>query len=86
MEEDHGTAQHDPILAGTRRATGETLPRAGAWEIVDHAGCPGHGRLHAFGARDVAPRCPECDADVTWQLTHLAPSAAADHQNVGRLP
>lgn len=86
MEEDHGTAQHDPVLPGTRRRTGEALPRAGTWEVVDHGGCPGEGELHALGPEAGAPPCPVCDAPVTWQLTHLAPSVAADHQGVGRLP
>jgi hypothetical protein len=86
MQEDHGVAQHEPVPAGTRRRTDQVLPRAGAWEIVDHEGCPGNGTLHAFAAEDVAPRCPVCDRPVTWQLTHLAPSVAADHQGIGHLP
>lgn len=86
MEEDRGTAQHEPVLAGTRRRTGETMPRAATWEIVDHAGCSGHGHLEAFSAETAAPHCPVCGGEVTWQLTHLAPSVAADHQQVGRLP
>jgi hypothetical protein len=85
-DEDHGTAQHDPIPVGTRRRTGDVMSRAGAWEIVDHGGCPGANRLEAFAAEDVATRCPVCGRDVTWQLTHLAPVAAADHRGVGPLP
>jgi hypothetical protein len=86
MKEDHGVAQHDPVLPGERRRSGEAFPRAGTWEILDHAGCAGDGKLRAFGADAAAPRCPVCDGPVTWQLTHLAPSVSADHQNVGRLP
>jgi hypothetical protein len=86
MDEDRGTAQHEPVLAGTRRRTGETIPRAGSWEIVDHDGCAGHGLLRAMGADRSAPACPACEREVVWQLSHLAPSVAADHQGVGRLP
>jgi hypothetical protein len=84
--EDHGVAQHDPVLPGERRQSGETVPRAGTWEIVDHDGCAGNGTLQALAADATAPRCPVCDRPVTWQLTHLAPSAAADHKGVTPLP
>ena len=86
MSEDHGVAQHEPVLPGEQRRSGESLPRAGTWEIVDHSGCAGDGQLRAFGAEATAPLCPVCDGPVTWQLTHLAPSAAADHKDVGPLP
>jgi hypothetical protein len=86
MKEDHGVAQHDPVLPGERRRSGEAFPRAGTWEILDHPGCAGDGQLRAFGADAAVPRCPVCDGPVTWQLTHLAPSVSADHQDVGRLP
>jgi hypothetical protein len=81
-----GEAQHKPVPVGTRISTGERLPRAGTWEIVDHGDCPGEGTLREFAADAVAPRCPTCRAQVTWQLSHLAPSVAADHRDVGRLP
>jgi hypothetical protein len=81
-----GAAQHEPVPVGTRIDTGTRVPRAGAWEIVDHADCPGNGTLREFAPRLLAPRCPTCQADVTWQLSHLAPSVAADHREVGRLP
>lgn len=84
--EDHGVAQHEPVLAGERRRSGETLPRAGTWEILDHDGCAGNGQLRAFGAEATAPLCAVCDGPVTWQLTHLAPSVSADHKDVGPLP
>jgi hypothetical protein len=81
-----GEAQHAPVPVGTRIATGERSPRAGTWEIVEHDGCPGDGTLQELAPRVVAPRCRTCQAEVTWQLTHLAPSVAADHRDVGRLP
>jgi hypothetical protein len=81
-----GSAQHEPVPVGTRIDTGTRAPRAGTWEIVDHDGCPGNGTLQELAARALAPRCPTCQSDVTWQLSHLAPSVAADHRNVGRLP
>jgi hypothetical protein len=81
-----GEAQHEPVPVGTRIDSGTQAPRAGAWEIVDHADCPGDGTLQAFAPRAAAPRCPACQAEVTWQLSHLAPSVAADHRDVGRLP
>lgn len=86
MRANHGTAQHDPVLTGTRRRSGEPVPRAGTWEVVDHDGCPGERQLRAFAAEAEAPLCPVCDGPVTWQLTHLSPSVAADHTGMGRLP
>jgi hypothetical protein len=81
-----GEAEHQLVSVGTRIATGTHVPRAGTWEIVDHGECPGHGILREFAPGAVAPRCPTCRAEVTWQLSHLAPSVAADHRDVGRLP
>jgi hypothetical protein len=81
-----GEAEHEPVSVGTRIATGAHVPRAGTWEIIDHGACPGDGTLRAFAPNAVAPRCPTCRAEVTWQLSHLAPSVAADHRDVGRLP
>jgi hypothetical protein len=81
-----GEAQHEPVPVGTRITTGARVPRAGTWEIVDHPECPGDGTLRELAADAVAPRCRTCQAEVTWQLSHLAPSVAADHRDVGRLP
>jgi hypothetical protein len=81
-----GEAQHPLVPVGTRIATGEPTPRAGAWEIVGHPECPGDGTLQELAPQALAPRCPTCRAEVSWQLTHLAPSVAADHRDVGRLP
>ena len=81
-----GNAEHEPVAVGTRLAAGAHLPRAGTWEIVGHGDCPGDGTLREFAANVVAPRCPTCQTDVTWQLSHLAPSVAADHRDVGPLP
>jgi hypothetical protein len=71
---------------GTRVRSGDTIPGAGTWEIVDHDGCGGHGRLRAMTGGAPVPRCPVCGASVEWQLSHLAPTVAADHRGVGRLP
>jgi hypothetical protein len=81
-----GDAEHEPVPVGTRITTGAQVPRAGTWEIVDHGDCPADGTLREFAPNAVAPRCPTCQAEVTWQLSHLAPSVAADHRGVGRLP
>jgi hypothetical protein len=81
-----GEAQHEPVPVGTRIVTGARVPRAGTWEIVDHGDCPSDRTLREFAADAIAPRCPTCRAEVTWQLSHLAPSVAADHRDVGRLP
>jgi hypothetical protein len=81
-----GEAQHEPVAVGTRIATGDRAPRAGTWEIVAHDDCPGNGTLRELAPRTLAPRCPTCQAEVTWQLSHLAPSVAANHRDVGRLP
>jgi hypothetical protein len=84
--DNHGEAEHEPVPVGTRIATGARFPRAGTWEIVDHGACPGDGTLREFAADAVAPGCATCRTEVTWQLSHLAPSVAADHRDVGRLP
>jgi hypothetical protein len=81
-----GEAQHEPVPVGTRIPTGDRVPRAGTWEVVDHADCPSNGTLRELAPRTAAPRCPACQAEITWQLSHLAPSVAADHRDVGRLP
>jgi hypothetical protein len=81
-----GEAEHAPVPVGSRIATGTRAPRAGTWEIVDHGDCHGDGILRELAADAVAPQCPTCQAEVTWQLSHLAPSVAADHRDVGRLP
>jgi hypothetical protein len=76
-----------PLDVGTRVLTGGPVPRPGSWEVVDHD-CPaGAGTsLAAMGPPDDAPACPNCDQPVTWQLTHLAATVAADHKGAGPLP
>jgi hypothetical protein len=77
-----------PLDVGMRVPTGEPLPRPGTWEVVDHD-CPrgtGNGALAGLAPPDTAPPCPACDQAVTWQLTHLAPTVAADHRGGGPLP
>lgn len=81
---DHGT--HQIAWVGTTVSSGQRIPGAGSWEVVDHDGCPGHGALEALGGGDTVPPCPSCGREVRWQLTHLSPSVAADHKGVGRLP
>ncbi|MBN2624733.1 MAG: hypothetical protein JXA83_15250 [Acidimicrobiales bacterium] len=81
---DHGV--HRIAWVGTRILSRTQVRGAGTWEIVGHAGCEGDGTLLALSSRDVAPLCPRCGAVVQWQLSHLAPSVAADHRGVGRLP
>lgn len=77
---------HDLAWPGRRVATSQTVPGPGTWEIVDHQGCDRHGHLQAFPRGEIAPACPRCGQEVVWQLTHLAPSVAADHRDVGPLP
>jgi hypothetical protein len=75
-----------PAWVGTRIEAGARVPTAGTWEVVAHqdgGDCPGHGRLRALGRGDRAPACPRCDEAVTWQLSHLAVSAAAEHPDPG---
>src|SRR5829696_4396874 len=67
-----------PPDVGTRVRTGDPIPRPGSWEVVDHD-CPAAGDLRALGPPDEAPACPGCDQPVTWQLTHLSATVAADH-------
>lgn len=86
MTEQIEPGAHEITWPGHRVATGQPIPGAGTWEVVDHAGCEGHGRLKAMGPDHRAPRCPVCQNAVTWQLTHLAAAVAADHYGVGRLP
>jgi hypothetical protein len=71
---------------GTTLTTGEGIPGAGTWEIVDHPGCRGQGTLRSLAPGSPAPLCPVCDRPVVWQLTHLASTVAADHHGVGHLP
>lgn len=77
---------HEIAWPGTQVLSGGSIAGAGTWEIIDHAGCDAEGTLQAFARGDTAPRCPRCGRPVTWHLTHLAPSVAADHRDVGRLP
>lgn len=81
-----GESQHPAVPVGTRVAASSPFPRAGTWEIVDHADCVGNGRLEAYAPGATAPPCPVCGARVAWQLTHLAASVAADHHGAGHLP
>lgn len=71
---------------GERLPAGEPVPATGTWEVRDHAGCPGDGLLRALTRGEAAPSCPRCGQCVTWQLSHLSPTVAADHRGVGRLP
>jgi hypothetical protein len=71
-----------PAWVGARVESGDPIPAAGTWEVVDHPdrpGCPGAGKLRALGKGEPAPRCPQCDSDVAWQLGHLAVTVSADH-------
>ena len=79
------TAMSMPVI-GTRITSLEQVPVVGTWEVVDHASCAGNGRLKALTRGETAPLCEICGDRVTWQLSHLAPSVAADHQGVGHLP
>ena len=81
---EHGV--HDLAWTGTRAGTGDTAPGFGTWEVQDHEGCAGNGMLQALARGDELPPCPVCGAPVTWQLSHLAASVAADHRGVGHLP
>ena len=81
---DHSMGR-SPLDVGMRVTTGEPIPRAGSWEVVDHD-CPAAGGLRALGPPDVAPPCPGCDTPVTWQLTHLSSTVAADHTDDSPIP
>jgi hypothetical protein len=54
--------------------------------VVDHPGCPGEGQLLAHGKGARLRNCPACGHEVTWQLTHLSATVAADHRGAGPLP
>jgi hypothetical protein len=79
------TAMSMPVV-GTRVQSLEEVPVVGTWEVVDHERCAGNGRLKALTRGETAPLCEICGDRVTWQLSHLAPSVAADHLGVGHLP
>lgn len=81
---EHGI--HSIAWAGARARTDDPAPGFGTWEVRDHEGCAGDGALLAVARDAPLPRCPVCGAAVTWQLSHLAASVAADHRGVGRLP
>jgi cytochrome c oxidase subunit 2 len=68
-----------PAWVGARVSSGQPIPVAGTWEVVDHLGCHTSGELHAFGKGEITPDCPSCDQTTIWQLTHLAVTVAADH-------
>lgn len=77
---------HEMAWPGRRIISGDTVPGAGTWEIVEHPECSGHGLLLALIPGRNAPSCAVCGRTVVWQLSHLASSVAADHHGVGRLP
>lgn len=77
---------HEIPWVGTVVRSLQPVPGVGTWEVVDHAGCPGEGRLAALTPGEPAPLCVSCNGEVRWQLTHLAPSVAADHVRAGPLP
>lgn len=81
---DHGV--HQIAWVGSTAVSRERIPGAGTWEIVDHGTCAGQGTLRALSGSDQAPPCPQCGAKVTWQLTHLSPTVAADHRGAEPLP
>lgn len=80
------TEAHDIPWVGDRVASLDRVPGVGTWEVLEHGGCAGIGLLKALTPGDPAPLCPVCDQEVAWQLSHLAPSVAADHRGVGKLP
>ncbi|HEX6423645.1 MAG TPA: hypothetical protein VFZ79_09210 [Acidimicrobiales bacterium] len=77
---------HRIAWVGAQVTSRERVPGAGTWEVVDHGGCDGLGALRALAGGSEAPPCPSCGRHVRWQLSHLAPSVAADHRGAGRLP
>ena len=77
---------YDIPWTGAKVRSHQRVPGIGTWEIIDHHGCDGDGTLQALARGATAPLCPVCGGAVRWQLTHLAPSVAADHKGVGRLP
>ena len=81
---DH-TALSMPAV-GTRVMSLQQAPAVGTWEVVDHERCAGNGRLKALTRGETAPLCEICGDKVAWQLSHLAPSVAADHIGAGQLP
>ena len=81
---DH-TATPMPAV-GTRVMSLQPAPALGTWEMVDHQRCSGNGRLKALTRGETAPLCDICGDRVPWQLSHLAPSVASDHDGVGQLP
>jgi hypothetical protein len=81
---DHGA--HQISWVGQRTSSGDPVPGAGTWEVVDHRDCAGRGVLRNLVPGDLAPPCELCAQPVTWQLSHLASSVAADHKGVGHLP
>ena len=64
----------------------DPVPGVGTWEVVDHDGCPGHGRLAALTPGEPAPLCVACNGEVRWRLTDVAPAVAAGHPGAGQLP
>ena len=75
---------HDHAGVGTTIASLEPVPGVGTWQVVDHEGCEGNGRLKALTPGEPAPLCADCDREVTWRLSLPAPSVAPDHGGAGR--
>jgi hypothetical protein len=82
---DETTTMRIPSIGATVPSL-ERIPRVGTWEIIGHNGCAGNGRLKALTRDEPAPLCPACNAEVRWQLTHVAPTVASDHLGAGHLP
>ena len=77
---------HEIAAVGTTVPSLRPVPGVGTWELVDHEGCEGNGRLRALTPGEPAPLCADCEGKVTWRLSHPAPAVAADRTGEGRLP
>lgn len=67
-------------IAGTRVATGQTVPSSATWAVDSHEAavdCEEDGSLRPLARSHEAPPCPGCGEPVTWRLETAAPSAAA---------
>lgn len=74
MQERSALDGHETAPVGTTVTSLEPVPGVGTWEVVDHGGCAGSGRLKALTTGDPAPLCPVCDQKVTLRLARLAPA------------
>ena len=77
---------HEIAWVGTTIPSLQPVPGVGTWEVIGHDGCDGNGRLKALTPGEPAPLCSTCDGEVTWRLSHLAPSVATDHSRGPRRP